>query len=110
MQPLILEHTHTNSDICHSGDVIVRSHFDGQIICEGLLIIEKQASVSGEIHTQTAHIHGCFTGLLEAREHVIFSSGATFQGVLDAKAMLCPLDTTLIGDIRIEPSKPREIL
>ena len=42
-------------------------------------------------------------------EHVIFSSGATFQGVLDAKAMLCPLDTTLIGDIRIKPSKPREI-
>lgn len=110
MQPLIIEHSNDISSICHPGDVIVRTPFNGQIICEGRLTIEKQASVSGEVHTRTAHIHGAFTGLLEVTDHVIFSSGATFQGVLDAKAMLCPLDTTLIGDIRIEPSKPREIL
>lgn len=47
---------------------------------------------------------------MEATEVVIFSSGATFEGVLDAKAMLCPLDTTIIGEVRIEPSIARDKL
>ena len=108
MKPLILHRSSEFQHVFHKGDIIVNTSFHGHIICEGTFIVAQEACVSGEVHTRRAHIHGTFNGSLEASEHIIFSSGALFQGTLDARAMLCPLDTTLIGEIRIEPSKLRE--
>lgn len=110
MQPLIPPVSSIARIIHHTGDILIKDQFHGTIVCEGLLTIERRAEVSGEIHTRRAHIHGRFKGSMEATEVVIFSSGATFEGVLDAKAMLCPLDTTIIGEVRIEPSIARDKL
>ena len=97
--------TPTHDNIEYKGDITILDKYIGQIYCEGLLTIKDTATVSGEVHTQSAHISGSFKGFLEVEKHVIFTDGSLFQGTLDAGSMLCSLKTTLIGDIRVKPRK-----
>jgi len=100
---VLTEPTHRNIE--HKGDIIISDEYVGLMHCEGHLTIKKTAVVSGEIHTQSAHISGVFKGFLEVEKHVIFTDGSLFQGTLDAGSMVCSLRTTLIGDIRVKPRK-----
>ena len=97
--------TPTDQDINCVGDVYIDSILSGTLFCEGTLTITARGSVQGEAHVQSANIQGTFVGFLEVRDRVIFSSGAKFQGVLDAQSMLCPPDTEMIGEFRIVPNQ-----
>ena len=104
VKTLTIEHP-TAKNIEHQGNIIIAAHYSGTLCCEGRLTIQKNGSIEGEVHTQTAHISGSFTGFLEVQQYVIFTDGSKFQGTLDAPSMVCSLGTTLIGDIRVKPHR-----
>ena len=95
----------TEEDINHTGNIVIDSSLKGLIMCEGNLTIQQNGSFQGEAHVENANIKGSFHGFLEVQERVIFSSGARFNGILDAQSMLCSLDSEMIGEIRVIPTK-----
>ncbi len=84
---------------------MINSSLKGLIMCEGTLTIQQDGSFHGEAHVENANIKGTFDGFLEVQERVIISSGARFSGILDAQSMLCSLDSEVIGEIRVIPTK-----
>ena len=104
VKTLTIEHP-TAKDIEHPGNIIIATHYSGTLCCEGSLTIQKNGSIEGEVHAQTAHISGSFKGFLEVQQYVIFTDGSKFEGTLDAPSMVCSLGTTLIGDIRVQPHR-----
>ena len=95
----------TNKNLEHPGDIIIASNYSGTLYCEGILTVQKNGFVDGEVHAQIAHISGSFKGFLEVQQYVIFRDGSKFEGTLDAPSMVCSLGTTLVGDIRVKPHR-----
>lgn len=66
------------------GALKIGGHFKGEIVSEGLLIIDETAVVEGQVQVKEATIKGQFYGQLTAEKRVTMLSPAQFKGTVSA--------------------------
>lgn len=66
------------------GVLKIGGHFKGEIVSDGLLVIDETAVVEGEISVREATIKGQFFGQLKAEKRVTMLSPAKFKGTVSA--------------------------
>ena len=71
---------HFNGKLYCRGSSRIGGKIEGQIISEGLLIIEEEAIVLGEIKAEEAIIQGQVVGKLEAHGRVELASSCKYDG------------------------------
>ena len=65
-----------NGDINIDGDIIVYGKVRGNVICNGLITMSREAIIIGDIKTYNADISGTIDGNLEAKEKISLSSSS----------------------------------
>ncbi len=66
------------------GALKIGGHFKGEIVSDGLLIIDETAIVEGQVQVKEATIKGQFYGQLTAEKRVTMLSPAQFKGTVSA--------------------------
>ena len=84
-------------------DLQIFGTVNGNIYCEGTVIVEVSGIVSGEIRSVHTHIKGTVTGFLYAQKHVIMTDQAVFHGVLDCSTLVTTIGVEIIGEVRVRP-------
>ena len=69
------------------GSSRIGGKIEGQIVSEGLLIVEEGAFINGEIVAEEAIIQGQVVGKLEARTRVELTTAARFEGDIMTPAL-----------------------
>ena len=64
------------------GALKIGGHFKGEIISEGMLIIDETAIVEGDVCVKEATIKGQFFGQLKAEKRVTMLAPAKFKGTV----------------------------
>ena len=75
-------------DISVKGDIIIYGIVNGNINCNGLITMSKEAVVSGDIVTTNGDISGKIQGGLKASGKVSLSSSAILEGDLSASILV----------------------
>jgi cytoskeletal protein CcmA (bactofilin family) len=78
---------HFNGKLYCRGSSRIGGKIEGQIVSEGLLIIEEEAVVLGEIRAEEAIIQGQVVGKLEAYGRVELASSCKFDGDITSPSM-----------------------
>ena len=71
---------HFNGKLYCRGSSRIGGKVDGEIVSEGLLIIEEEASITASVVADEAVIQGSVKGRLEAKGRVELTSSSQFEG------------------------------
>lgn len=88
LSTIVTSGCHFIGDFRCSDSARINGKIDGTIVADGLLIIEEGASVVGEIAAESAIIHGCVKGNLEATGRIEFHRSARFDGDIVSPLLL----------------------
>ena len=86
-----------NGDINIDGDIIVYGKVRGNVICNGLITLSKEATIVGNIKTYNADISGTIDGDLEAKEKISLSSSSILKGDISASILVIEDGSTFNG-------------
>ncbi len=79
---------HFTGKLYCKGSSRIGGRIEGEIISEGLLIIEEGANINANVKAEETIVHGRFTGRLEASVKVEFAETASFEGDLETPSLL----------------------
>lgn len=79
---------HFNGKLYCRGSSRIGGRIEGQIVSEGLLIVEEEAQIFAEIKAEEAIIQGKVSGKLEAKNRVELHSTSRFDGELMTPALI----------------------
>lgn len=79
---------HFNGKLICRGATRIGGQVEGQIIAEGLLIIEQDAIVNGDIVAEEMMIHGEVIGIIEVKKKCELSSTARVQADIQTNSLV----------------------
>ena len=97
MSSIIGPNFEINGDINVDGDIIVYGKVRGNVICNGLITLSKEATIVGNIKTYNADISGTIDGDLEAKEKISLSSSSILKGDISASILVIEDGSTFNG-------------
>ncbi len=77
---IITDGCHFSGKLFCKGSTRIGGKVDGEIVSEGLLIIEEDAYITAEVKAEDIVIQGYFKGVVEASGKVEMSSTCVFEG------------------------------
>ncbi len=84
---LLAQGTHFEGNLSFSGTVRVGGSFKGEILADGVLIIEEGASVEAQVKALKVFVSGNFSGNIEASHSVTMFPPAQFKGSVSAPSL-----------------------
>ena len=82
----------------------ISGEFQGSLLSNNDLFIEKTGHFDGEAHVANAYIRGSFHGNLEASQQVFLYETSSFKGLLDCPQANISLGAKCCGEVRIAPT------
>jgi cytoskeletal protein CcmA (bactofilin family) len=67
-----------------TGDLIVSGKYSGRLMVNGMITLDSNASVTGEIIANEMVIEGKFNGIARVGQKIVFGKTASFSGTLHA--------------------------
>ena len=103
---------HFNGKLFCRGSSRIGGKIEGEIISEGLLIIEESAEIIAKVKADEAIIQGHFTGRLEAVKRVELTQTARFEGDIITPSLVVKEgaqfngNTTMVSKIGKDTASP----
>ncbi|KDA03282.1 bactofilin family protein [Hyphomonas oceanitis] len=100
--------TRLEGQIAFTGPTIVSGHLKGDVIADGLLVIEAGAIVDGSIDGTLIVVHGTLTGTISASDMIEAFPGCRIEGRAYAPSMRVDGGATVLADLLIAPVRPAD--
>lgn len=91
------------------GSTRVGGKVDGEIISEGLLIIEEEAVVSADIECDEIVLQGKVTGTIKAKQRVEMSRTCDFSGSLQTPSLVVEEGASFTGNSQMGVSRTESL-
>ncbi len=85
---IITNGCHFSGKLYCKGSTRIGGKVEGEIISEGLLIVEEGATINAEVRVEDIVIQGHFKGTLEAAGKVELSSSCVFEGDINTASLV----------------------
>ncbi|MBC7660294.1 MAG: polymer-forming cytoskeletal protein [Chitinophagaceae bacterium] len=96
---------HFSGKLYCKGSTRIGGKVEGEIISEGLLIVEEGAIINAECHVEDIVIQGHFKGTLEASGKVELSSSCTFEGDINTGSLVIQEGAQFNGRTKMDGSR-----
>ena len=96
-----------HGDIVTEHDVYLDCNFDGSIKSEGLIEIDVNARVHGNISARAINISGWYQGQATAREQFTALGSATIRGSVSANNLQIDQGAIVVAEIQSQPRDNR---
>ena len=80
-------------------DLVIQGSISGEIVCRGLLTVEREATAKARIDARDAHIHGRIEGDIVCSGRLVLASTATVSGTIKAAALVVEEGATVRGSV-----------
>ncbi len=80
-------------------DLVIQGSISGEIVCRGLLTVEREATAKARIDARDAHIHGRVEGDIVCSGRLVLASTATISGTIKAAALVVEEGATVRGSV-----------
>ncbi len=100
--------TRLEGHMTFSGPTIVSGHLKGDIVTDGLLVVEAGAIVEGHVTGRVIVVHGKITGTISASEIIEAFHGCRIEGRAYAPSMRVDGGATVLADLLIAPVRPAD--
>ncbi|MEH6808634.1 MAG: polymer-forming cytoskeletal protein [Hyphomonas oceanitis] len=100
--------TRLEGQIAFTGPTIVSGHLKGDVIADGLLVIEAGAIVDGSVDGTLIVVHGTLTGTISASDMIEAFPGCRIEGRAYAPSMRVDGGATVLADLLIAPVRPAD--
>ncbi len=95
---------HFSGKLYCKGSSRIGGRIEGEIISEGLLIIEEGATIHANVKAEETILHVRFNGRLEASVKVEFAETASFEGELQTPSLLVNEGAQFNGRVVMSPA------
>src|SRR5476649_2076079 len=92
---------HFNGKLYCKGSSRIGGKIEGEIISEGLLIIEEGAVINADVKAEEMILHGKFTGRLFATLKVEMRESSSFDGEVQTPSLLITEGAQFNGQIKM---------
>jgi len=97
---------HFSGKLYCKGASRIGGKIEGEIISEGLLIIEEGALIEADVKAEDIILHGTFHGKLQVKGKAEFSQTAVFDGDLQTPTILISEGAQFNGQVKMTPQEP----
>ena len=105
---IITDGCHFSGKLFCKGSTRIGGKVDGEIVSEGLLIIEEDASITAEVKAEDIVIQGYFKGVVEATGKVEMSGTCVFEGDVATPVLVVQEGAQFNGRTTMDASKISE--
>ena len=102
---LIAEDVEINGSMKCSGAVKMAGKLNGDLTCEGNVLVEKSAAIKGNVSAASIVVLGMIKGNIVAKERIELKGTARVAGDIKAKRLVVEEGVTLVGKSEISPSE-----
>jgi len=102
---LIADDVEITGSIKCSGAVKMAGKLNGDLTCEGNVLVEKSAAIKGNVSAASIVVLGIIKGNIVAKERIELKGTAKVAGDIKAKRLVVEENVTLIGKSEISPSE-----
>jgi len=99
---------HFNGKLYCKGSSRIGGKIEGEIVSQGLLIIEEEAIITAEIKAEEAVIQGQVQGKVEATTRVELSSSSRFDGDVVTPSLVINEGAIFNGNTSMKPPEKEE--
>ncbi len=85
-------------------DMVVLGSISGEIVCKGLLTIEREATAKARIQSRDAHILGRVEGDIVCSGRLVLASSANVSGTIKAAALVVEEGARISGSVETSAS------
>ncbi len=105
---IITSGCHFSGKLYCKGSTRIGGKVDGEIVSEGLLIIEEDAVISAEVKAEDIVIQGHFRGTVEASGKVELSSSCLYEGDIITATLVVQEGAQFNGRTTMDPGRIME--
>lgn len=105
---IITNGCHFSGKLYCKGSTRIGGKVEGEIISEGLLIVEEGAIINAEARVEDIVIQGHFRGSLESTGKVELSSSAIFEGDIQTSSLVIQEGAQFNGRTKMDGTRPTE--
>lgn len=105
---IITSGCHFSGKLYCKGSTRIGGKVDGEIVSEGLLIIEEDAVISAEVKAEDIVIQGHFRGTVEASGKVELSSSCIYEGDVITATLVVQEGAQFNGRTTMDPGRIME--
>lgn len=80
-------------------DLVVLGSISGEVICRGLLTIERDATAKAKIEARDAHVRGRIEGDIVCSGRLVLAASANVNGTIKAAALVVEEGATIRGSV-----------
>lgn len=102
---IITNGCHFSGKLYCKGSTRIGGKVEGEIISEGLLIVEEGAIINAEVHVEDIVIQGHFKGSLEATGKVELSSSCIFEGDINTASLVVQEGAQFNGRTKMDSAR-----
>jgi cytoskeletal protein CcmA (bactofilin family) len=102
---LIAEDVEITGSMKCSGAVKMAGKLNGDLTCEGNVLVEKSAAIKGNVSAASIVVLGMIKGNIVAKERIELKGTARVAGDIKAKRLVVEEGVTLVGKSEISPSE-----
>ena len=103
-QSVIAADVEITGTIKSTGSVRIDGKLEGELNCTGDAVIDKSATIKGNINVSSATIEGTISGNVTAKDRIEMKSSARVTGDIRAKRLSVEDGVTFIGRSEVNPS------
>jgi cytoskeletal protein CcmA (bactofilin family) len=102
---IITSGCHFSGKLYCKGSTRIGGKVDGEIVSEGLLIIEEEANISAEVKAEDIVIQGQFRGTVEAHGKVELSPSCVYEGDIITPVLVVQEGAQFNGRTTMDPNR-----
>jgi len=102
---IITNGCHFSGKLYCKGSTRIGGKVEGEIISEGLLIVEEGAIINAEVRVEDIVIQGHFKGTLEATGKVELSSSCIFEGDINTSSLVVQKGAQFNGRTKMDGAR-----
>ncbi len=105
----LLEGTKVKGKIESKSDIRIDGHVDGEIICDGKLILGNKGSLSVNLETHEVTIDGMYKGDVKAKRQLIVGERGVIEGNVNTPSLIIKQGAKINGQVTM-PKSNKEVL
>lgn len=90
-------------------DLVILGSISGEVVCRGLLTIERDATAKAKIEARDAYVRGRVEGDLVCSGRLVLAASANVNGTIKAAALVVEEGATIRGSVETVTMSPGEI-
>lgn len=99
-ETIISRDIHVKGDLSSDNDIWIDGHVEGGVTTKGLLTLEQNGRIEGDIRARSVHINGHAHGNIYADESLTCATAAIIRGDIEAPNLTVESGATINGAVK----------